>query len=85
MNTLSDTSVPTGPHIPAPKGTAIGDWMIGNIHITNIMLSTWIFMVFLFVLIAFFYVAIHTNKFPKLRAFGLDIMDRMLVNITGLL
>lgn len=42
-------------------------------------------MGFLFVLIGFFYVAIRTDKLPKLRAFGLDIMDRLFVNIAGLL
>lgn len=88
MNTLSETSVhevPVGPHIPTPKGAPIGDWMIGNFHITNTILSTWIFMALIFVLIGFLYLAIRTEKFPKLRSFGLDIMSRMLVNITALL
>ncbi len=88
MNTLSETSateVATGPHIPAPKWTEIGDWMVGNIHITNTVFSTWIFMGIIFSLIALFYVAIRTDRFPKTKAFGLDITSRMLVNITGLL
>ena len=59
--------------------------MIGNIHITNTVFSTWIFMGIIFSLIALFYVAIRTDKFPKIKAFGLDISSRMLVNITGLL
>ena len=39
----------------------------------------------LFFLIALFYLAIRTDKLPRMKAFGLDIMSRMLVNITGLL
>lgn len=74
-----------GPHIPAPKGDFIHDWAIGGIHITNTVFSTWLFMGVLFILIGFLYMAIRTDKMPGLRAFGLDIVNRILAYATGLL
>jgi hypothetical protein len=42
---------------------------VAGFPITNIVLSTWIFMVVLFVLIALFYTAIKTSALPKTKAF----------------
>lgn len=74
-----------GPHIPAPKGDVIHGWEIGGLHITNTVFSTWIFMGVLFVLVAFMYAAIRTEKLPRLRAFGLDIVNRIYMYAKNLL
>lgn len=42
-------------------------------------------MGFLFILIGFLYIAIRTDKMPRLRAFGLDIVSRILAYATGLI
>lgn len=73
------------PHIPTPKGAVIEGWSIGGLHITNTIFSTWIFMGLLFVLVGFMYLAIHTKKLPKLRAFGIDITARILAYATSLI
>lgn len=75
----------TGPHIPAPKGDIIHGWSFFGIDISNTVFSTWLFMGFLFLLIAILYVAIRTDKLPRLKAFGLDITNRLLAYSTGLL
>lgn len=72
-----ETTAHEGPHIPAPKGKIIEGWSIGGLPITNTIFSTWIFMGVLFVLVAFMYIAIATDKLPRLRAFGLDIVNRI--------
>ena len=59
--------------------------MIGNLHITNTVFSTWIFMVVLFVIVAILNLAIRTDKFPRLRAFGLDIVNRIYIYAKNLL
>ena len=46
-------------------------------HITTTVFSTWIFMGILFVLVGFFYAAIRTERFPRIRALGLDAMKRV--------
>jgi F0F1-type ATP synthase membrane subunit a len=74
-----------GPHIPAAKGDWIHDWAIGGIHITNTVFSTWLFMGFLAILIAVLYMAITTDRLPRIRAFGLDIVSRILAYATGLI
>lgn len=74
-----------GPHIPAPKGAIIEGWTVGGLHITNTIFSTWIFMGMLFILVGFMSLAIHTKKFPKLRAFGIDITARILAYATSLI
>lgn len=82
---MTGTEHAAGPHIPAPKGDIIHGWDIAGIHITNTIFSTWIFMVLLTVLIGVFSVAIRTDRFPRLKAFGLDITERILAYTTGLL
>ncbi len=74
-----------GPHIPTPKGEIIEGWTIGGLQITNTIFSTWIFMSILFVVTAFMYAAIVTRSLPRLRAFGLDIVARILAYATSLL
>ncbi len=71
--------------IPSPKGEQILDWTIGNFHITNTVFSTWLFMGFLLLLLITFSIAIRTNKLPTLRAFGLDVVSRILAYTAGLL
>lgn len=82
---MTGTEHAAGPHIPAPKGDIIHGWDIAGVHITNTIFSTWIFMVLLTVLIGVFSVAIRTDRFPRLKAFGLDITERILAYTTGLL
>ena len=77
QNASHEMSAHEGPHIPAPKGKIIEGWSIGGLPITNTVFSTWIFMGFLFILVAFLYTAITTKAFPRLRAFGLDIVNRI--------
>lgn len=81
----ADAAAHAGPHIPSPKGEAIPGWNILGVDITNTVLSTWIFMVLLFILVGLLYSALHTDKMPRMKAFGLDITSRMLAYITGLL
>ncbi len=71
-----------GPHIPLPKGDAIEGWQISGINITNTIFSTWIFMILISILVGVFYVALTTDKFPRLKAFGLDITARILAYTT---
>lgn len=85
----------SGPHIPAPKGDIIEEitifgFHISNfnffgLHITNTVFSTWIFMCMLFVLIGIMHIAIRTEKLPRLRAFGLDIINRIYLYAYSLL
>jgi F-type H+-transporting ATPase subunit a len=74
-----------GPHIPAPKGDIIEGWTIGGLHITNTVFSTWVFMSILFVIVGIMYMAIRTEKLPRLRAFGLDIVNRIYIYAKSLL
>lgn len=75
----------TGPHILAPKGDIIEGWDIFGLHITTTVFSTWIFMVVLFILVAVFYTAIRTAHLPRIKAWGLDVVNRILAYATGLL
>ena len=59
--------------------------MIGGFHITNTIFTTWLFMGFLFVSIWLFSLAIHSDRFPRLKTFGLDIVSRLISYIGGLL
>lgn len=63
------TTEHVGPHIPSAKGEVIDGLSVAGIPVTNVILSTWIFMAFFFVLIAMFYVAIRTEKLPRIRTF----------------
>ncbi len=42
-------------------------------------------MAVLFILVAILYTAIRTDKLPRIKAFGLDIVNRILAYATGLL
>ncbi len=42
-------------------------------------------MAVLFVIVGVLYAAIHTDKFPRTKAWGLDIVDRILAYATGLI
>ena len=75
----AESEAHSGPHIPKPKGDIIPGWSIGWLHITNTVFSTWIFMALLFVLVGIMYIAITTQSLPRLRAFGLDIVNRIYV------
>ena len=66
------------PHIPDPKGSPIHDWSFGSfdlfgshidLHITNTVFTTWIFMVLLFAGVASLYLAIKTDKLPRIKSF----------------
>ncbi len=58
---------------------------VGGFPITNTIFSTWIFMAVFFVLIAIFYTAIRTQALPRVRAFGLDVVNRIFAYATSLL
>jgi F-type H+-transporting ATPase subunit a len=73
-----------GPHIPGPKGDIIEGWSIGWLHITNTIFSTWIFMGLLFTLTWVMYMAISTSSLPRVRAFGLDIVNRIYMYASSL-
>lgn len=71
----SEVATQSGPAIPGIVGEKI--FKIGDVDITTTVLSTWIFMVVLFVVIGVFYLAIKTNKLPKIRTLGLDLVTRL--------
>jgi hypothetical protein len=66
--TTHATTEHSGPHIPSPKGEVIPGFFVAGLPITNIILSTWLFMVVLFVMIGLFYAAIKTKALPKTKA-----------------
>jgi F0F1-type ATP synthase membrane subunit a len=74
-----------GPHIPGTQGERIEGFFLGDIAITNTILSTWIFMVFLFLMVGTMFVAMKTNMFPRVRALGLDIVAKFDTFLTGAL
>lgn len=65
-----------GPHIPDIQGEAIHGFSIAGIDITNTVFSTWIFMAFLLTFVLIFYIALRTQKLPRIRSLGLDIVNR---------
>lgn len=65
-----------GPEIPDITGWYTGIDIFGT-PITTTVLSTWIFMVVLFIIVGLFYIAITTDKFPKLKTLGLDAVSRL--------
>ena len=65
-----------GPHIPGTQGEKIDGLFLGDTAISNTILSTWIFMAFLFIFVGVLYTAIKTNLFPKVRAFGVDVVGK---------
>jgi hypothetical protein len=77
LSGASSVAEHAGPHILSTKGDIIGHWSIAGLPITNTIFSTWLFMGFLFLIIAFFYMAVRSEKFPLLRALGIDIMTRL--------
>lgn len=83
--TTHATTEHTGPHIPSSKWEIIHGFTVSGFPITNVILSTWIFMAVFFVLIAVFYTAIRTKSLPRVRAFGLDVVNRIFSYATSLL
>lgn len=83
--TTHATTEHVGPHIPNSKGEVITGFTVGGMPITNTILSTWIFMVVFFILIAVFYTAIRTKSLPRVKAFGLDVVQRIFSYATSLL
>lgn len=71
----SEIATQSSPAIPGIVGEEI--FKISEIGITTTVLSTWIFMVVLFFVIGIFYLAIKTNKLPKIRTLGLDLVTRL--------
>ena len=63
----------------------IPGFTVAGYPITNTILSTWIFMAVFFVLIAVFYTAISTKALPRVKAFGLDVVQRIFSYATALL
>lgn len=83
--TTHATTEHAGPHIPSSKGEVIHGFTVGGFPITNTILSTWIFMAVFFVLIAVFYTAISTKALPRVKAFGLDVVNRIFSYASSLL
>lgn len=83
--TTHATTEHAGPHILSPKWQQIHDWNISWLIISNTVFSTWIFMVLLFTWVALLYAAIRTSHFPRVKAFGLDIVARIFAYLTPLL
>ena len=83
--TTHATTEHAGPHIPSSKGEIIPGWSIAGLPISNTIFSTWIFMAVFFVLIAVFYTAITTKALPRIKALGLDIVNRIFSYATSLL
>ena len=79
------TTEHVGPHIPSSKGEVIPGFTVSGYPITNTIFSTWIFMAVFFVLIAVFYTAISTALLPRVRALGLDVVNRIFSYATSLL
>lgn len=79
------TTEHAGPHIPSARGEVIDGLAVFGIPVTNVILSTWIFMALFFVLIATFYTAIKTDKLPGLKAFGLDVVNRIFSYVSSLI
>ena len=76
MNKETETSDGTV-HIPSIQGESIPGFEIFGVPVTNTILSMWIFMAVFFVLIGLFFAAVKTRTFPKLRAIGIDLMNRL--------
>lgn len=74
---VSSASAHGGPHILPTKGEPIVGWFLWDFPITNTIFSTWLFMVFLFLMVSVFYIAVKTERFPRIRAIGIDIMHRL--------
>ena len=83
--TTHATTEHAAPHIPSSKGEIIPGWSVAGLPITNTIFSTWIFMAVFFVLIAVFYTAIRTAVLPRVRALGLDVVNRIFSYATSLL
>ncbi len=83
--TTHATTEHTGPHIPTSKGEIIPGLTVAGYPITNTIFSTWIFMAVFFVIIAIFYTAICTKTLPRVKAFGLDIVQRIFSYASSLL
>jgi F0F1-type ATP synthase membrane subunit a len=83
--TTHATTEHVGPHIPSSKGEIIPGFTVAGFPITNTILSTWIFMAVFFVLIAVFYTAITTKALPRIKALGLDVVNRIFSYATSLL
>lgn len=73
------------PHILPVAGDAVEGLSLFGYPVSNTILSTWIFMGFLFVSVLILYVAIRTDAFPKVRTFGLDIVNRLDTFLTNAL
>lgn len=71
------TTEHAGPHILQVSGDPVGHTTVFGYPVTTTVFSTWIFMVFLLVAVAFLYIAIRTETFPRIRAFGLDVVGRL--------
>lgn len=65
------------PHILSTQGTSISGMHIFGFDITTTVFSTWIFMGILFIFVFILYLAIKTEKLPRIRTFGLDIVHRL--------
>lgn len=72
---MAAESTTTSLHIPDIVGTEI--FQIGGVSITTTVFSTWLFMLVLFAIIAVFYTAIKTQALPRIRTFGLDVVERL--------
>lgn len=64
-------------HIPSIQGEVVSGIQIAGFPVSNTILSMWIFMAILFVTVGFFFAAIKTRAFPRLRNVGIDLIKRI--------
>jgi F0F1-type ATP synthase membrane subunit a len=76
-NTAAPAAETIGPVIPAIRGHGIAGFEIFGNEIITTVFTTWIFMAALFAVVALFYRAATTDRSPKLKAVGIDLVNRL--------
>jgi len=70
-------SAHVGPHIPGTQGEVVDGLSVFGLPVTTTVLSTWMFMLVLFAVVAILYMAIKTDRLPRVRTMGLDLIKRL--------
>ena len=77
MEANAGEAVHHGPHILATKGDIIEGMSFFGLPVTTTTFSTWLFMGVLILVVALFFVAIKTDRLPRVRTLGLDLISRL--------
>lgn len=75
-NSAESSAEHIGPHIPTLAGSETG-WHLLGFPITSTVFSTWLFMIFLFVGVGVLYKGSKGNQSPKIKAIGVDLVNRL--------